>query len=191
VGGAAYFWTDLSTIQPVPLVQLMQSALSHGVASLTEALVERSEQVQWPDDIKDSADYTLLNLKAQLTNDPNVAEKLLLKIAEASKKVGVPMGNAVLERIEILSSLGRGAEARMYLEQSLRDNPEDPALLQFVQMAMMREQQMRARGGAMPGQPGVGGVSPSSGSSSGIWTPGQPASAPEEKGESKLWIPGQ
>lgn len=191
VGGAAYFWTDLSTIQPVPLVQLMQSALSHGVASLTEALVERSEQMQWPDDVKDSAEYTLLNLKAQLTNDPNVAEKLLLKIAEASKKVGVPMGNAVLERVEILSSLGRGAEARMYLEQSLRDNPEDPALLQFVQMAMMREQQMRARGGGMPGQPGVGGVSPSSAPSSGIWTPGQPASAPEEEGESKLWIPGQ
>lgn len=191
VGGAAYFWTDLSTIQAVPLLQLMQSALSRGVSSLSEALVERSEQMQWPDEVKDSAEYTVLNLKAQLTNDPNEAEKLLRKIAEAAKKIGVPIGNAVLERVEILSSMGRGTEARMYLEQSLRENPEDPALLQFVQLAMMREQQMRARGGAMPSQPGGAAVSPSSVPASGIWTPGQAAAAPEEKGESKLWIPGQ
>ncbi len=74
----------------------------------------------------------------------------------------------------------------------MRENPEDPVLLQFIQMAMMREQQMRARsGGGNLGEVGPS-VTAASSSASGLWTPDQPAaeSAPSGGG-SKLWIPGQ
>jgi hypothetical protein len=173
----------------------MQSALTRGVASVTEELVRRSEQMQWPDHLKESAEYTQLNMKAQLATDPNDAEKLLLRIAELAKKIGVPIGNAVLERVEMLNSLGRGTEGRMYLEKSLRENPDDPVLLQFIQMAMMREQQMRSRGGSPQGAGmGVEGqVTPSSSNSSGLWTPDQGTSGEDapSSGGSKLWIPGQ
>ena len=195
VGGAAYFWTNLATIDADSLIQLMQSALTRGVASVTEELVRRSEQMQWPDHLKESAEYTQLNMKAQLATDPNDAEKLLLRIAELAKKIGVPIGNAVLERVEMLNSLGRGTEGRMYLEKSLRENPDDPVLLQFIQMAMMREQQMRSRGGSPQGAGmGVEGqVTPSSSNSSGLWTPDQGTSGEDapSSGGSKLWIPGQ
>ncbi|MBU6173918.1 MAG: hypothetical protein KGQ60_08945, partial [Planctomycetes bacterium] len=174
----------------------MQSSLTRGISSVAENLVRRSEQMQWPDVLKESAEYTELNLKAQLSSDPNEAEKLLFRIAELAKTLGVPMGNAVLERVEILNSLGRGSEARMYLEKSLRENPEDPALLQFMQMALLQEQQRRARAGMptsatspMATQPTV---SPSSASSSGLWTPDQsPEPESPASGGSKLWIPGQ
>lgn len=199
VGGAAYFWTDLHDIDPDSLIQLMQSAMTHNVSSMFEDLVERSTQTQWPDNLKLSAEYTENTMRAQLATDPNDAEKLLLKISELGKELGVPIGNAVLERMELLNALGRVSEARIFLEKSLRENPEDPVLLQFIQMAMMREQQMRGMGG-MPGAGpaaggiiGAGGAEAAGGSGgSGIWTPGQSAE-PESSGggESKLWIPGQ
>jgi len=191
VGGASYFWTDLTDIDPNSLIQLMQSALTRGVSSVYDNLARRSEQMQWPEEFKLSAEYTQLNLKTRTTNDPNDAEQLLKRIVELGKQLEVPIGNAVLERVEVLNMLGRTTESRQFLEQSLRDNPNDPVLLQFVQMAMMRHQQaLRARGGA-------GAVSPSSAPSSGLWTPGQSeepqtgSGAGGSGGGSKLWIPGQ
>jgi tetratricopeptide (TPR) repeat protein len=188
VGGASYFWTDLSDIDPNSLIQLMQSALSRGVTSIFESLAQRSEQMQWPEEFKVSAEYTQLNLKTRVVTDPNDAEKLLKRIVELGKQLEVPIGNAVLERVEVLNMLGRNTESRQFLEQSLRENPNDPVLLQFMQMAMMRQQQaMRARGGE---------VASSQAASSGLWTPGQSAEPQQSAGSgsgggSKLWIPGQ
>ena len=188
VGGASYFWTDLSDIDPNSLIQLMQSALSRGVTSIFESLAQRSEQMQWPEEFKVSAEYTQLNLRTRTVTDPNDAEKLLKRIVELGKQLEVPIGNAVLERVEVLNMLGRTTESRQFLEQSLRENPNDPVLLQFMQMAMMRQQQaMRARGGE---------VASSQAASSGLWTPGQSAEPQQSAGSgsgggSKLWIPGQ
>ncbi|MEQ1824654.1 MAG: hypothetical protein ABL921_01865 [Pirellula sp.] len=191
VGGASYFWTDLEDIDPNSLIQLMQSALTRGVSSIYTNLTDRSKQMQWPDDLKLSAEYTQLNLSTRSATDPDEAEKLLRRIVELGKQLNVPIGNAVLERVEVLNMLGRASESRQFLEQSLRDNPNDPVLLQFVQMAMMRHQQaQRARGGPVA-------VSPSSAPASGLWTPGQTTdstpSAPSGSGGGggKLWIPGQ
>ncbi|MCY2985065.1 MAG: hypothetical protein NTY15_15685 [Planctomycetota bacterium] len=192
VGGASYFWTDLSDIDPNSLIQLMQSSLQRGVTSIYENLVQRSEQMQWPEESRLSAEYTQLNLKTRTTTDPLEAESLLRRIVEAGKELGVPIGNAVLERVEVLNMLGRQGESRQFLEQSLRENPNDPVLLQFVQMAMMRQQQaQRGRGGRPEAS-----VAASSSPASGIWTPGQseePQSNAESGsgGGSKLWIPGQ
>jgi len=192
VGGASYFWTDLSDIDPNSLIQLMQSSLQRGVTSIYENLVKRSEQMQWPEESRLSAEYTQLNLKTRTTTDPVEAESLLRRIVEAGKELGVPIGNAVLERVEVLNMLGRSGESRQFLEQSLRENPNDPVLLQFVQMAMMRQQEaQRGRGG----RPNAS-VAASSSPASGIWTPGQseePQSNAESGsgGGSKLWIPGQ
>lgn len=188
VGGASYFWTDLSDIDPNSLIQLMQSALSRGVTSIFDSLAQRSEQMQWPEEFKVSAEYTQLNLRTRTVTDPNDAEKLLKRIVELGKQLEVPIGNAVLERVEVLNMLGRNTESRQFLEQSLRENPNDPVLLQFMQMAMMRQQQaMRARGGE---------VASSQAASSGLWTPGQSAEPQQSAGSgsgggSKLWIPGQ
>ena len=188
VGGASYFWTDLSDIDPNSLIQLMQSALSRGVTSIFDSLAQRSEQMQWPEEFKVSAEYTQLNLRTRTVTDPNDAEKLLKRIVELGKQLEVPIGNAVLERVEVLNMLGRNTESRQFLEQSLRENPNDPVLLQFMQMAMMRQQQaMRARGVEMAS---------SQAASSGLWTPGQ-SDEPQQSagggagGGSKLWIPGQ
>lgn len=190
VGGASYFWTDLSDIDPNSLIQLMQSALSRNVTSVFDKLAEKSEQIPWPAEFGPSAEYTQLNLRTRTTTDPVAAESLLKRIVELGKQLGVPIGNAVLERVEVLNMLGRSVESRQFLEQSLRENPNDPVLLQFVQMAMMRQEQaMRARGGAPA-------VAASSSSASGLWTPGQSeqpqSNAPSSSGGgSKLWIPGQ
>jgi tetratricopeptide (TPR) repeat protein len=189
VGGASYFWTDLTDIDANSLIQLMQSALSRGVSSVFDKLATKSEQMQWPDEYKASAEYTQLNLRTRTATDPMQADQLLKRIVELGKELGVPIGNAVLERVEVLNMMGRSAESRQFLEQSLRENPNDPVLLQFIQMAMMQqEKNMRARGGAPA-------VAASSASSSGLWTPGQPEAAPASQqsggGGSKLWIPGQ
>ena len=192
VGGASYFWTDLSDIDPNSLIQLMQSSLQRGVTSMYENLVQRSQQMQWPEESRLSAEYTQLNLMTRTTTDPLEAESLLRRIVEAGKELGVPIGNAVLERVEVLNMLGRQGESRQFLEQSLRENPNDPVLLQFVQMAMMRQQQaQRARGGRPEAA-----VAASSSPASGIWTPGQSEEPQSNAGSSsgggsKLWIPGQ
>jgi thioredoxin-like negative regulator of GroEL len=191
VGGASYFWTDLESIDPRSLVQLMQSSLTRGVSSMFDDLSTRSASMQWPEDLKVSAEYTQLNLQTRTVTDPVDAERLLKRIVELGKQLQVPIGNAVLERVEVLNMLGRSSESRQFLEESIRDNPNDPVLLQFIQMAMMRHQQaMRARG-ADPAA-----VSPSSSPASGLWTPGQSSEpsanvAGSSGGGSKLWIPGQ
>ncbi|MBM3964246.1 MAG: hypothetical protein FJ308_04155 [Planctomycetes bacterium] len=199
VGGAAYYWTDLDTIDARSLIQLMQSALTRSVSSMFGELIRRSEATAWPEDIKLSAEYTTLNLKTRIATDPVEAESLLIRIIDAGKKLNLPVGNAILERFELLNMLERRGEARQFLESSLRENPNDPVLLQFIQMAMMQQQQqMAARGrGGMPrgmgGSIGDAGVSPSSEPASGLWTPDSAPSQPSGSsgGGSKLWIPGQ
>jgi tetratricopeptide (TPR) repeat protein len=205
VGGAAYYWTDLSTIDPRSLIQLMQSVLAHSVTTMYRTLVAKSETMSWPSDFQTSAEYTVLNLKTRTVSDPVEAEKLLARIIEAGKKLNVSVGNAILERFEILNMLDRRTEARQFLESSLRENPNDPVLLQFLQAAMMQQQQMAARarsampmGTGMPGAeiPGPGGVAAAGGTTaSGLWTPDGPSqpspSDPASSGGSKLWIPGQ
>jgi hypothetical protein len=124
----------------------------------------------------------------------------LARIIESGQKLGLPVGNAILERFELLNMLDRRAEARQFLETSLRENPNDPVLLQFIQAAMLQQQRMAARGRGAPAMPSAaGGISdgmaaPSSESSSGLWTPDAadgPASGSSAGGGSKLWIPGQ
>jgi hypothetical protein len=198
VGGAAYYWTDLDTIDARSLIQLMQSALTRSVSSMFGELIRRSEATQWPEDIKLSAEYTTLNLKTRIATDPVEAESLLTRIIESGKKLDLPVGNAILERFELLNMLERRGEARQFLESSLRENPNDPVLLQFIQMAMMQQQQqMAARGrggmpGGMGGSIGDAGASPSSEPASGLWTPDSAPSQPSGSsgGGSKLWIPG-
>jgi hypothetical protein len=199
VGGAAYYWTDLSTIDPRSLIQLMQSVLARSVTSMYRTLVSKAETVSWPSEFQTSAEYTVLNLKTRTVADPVEAEKLLARIIDAGKKLNVSVGNAILERFEILNMLDRRTEARQFLESSLRENPNDPVLLQFLQAAMMQQQQMAARArAAMPGGdiPGPGGVAAAGGTTaSGLWTPDAPSqpspSAPASSSGSKLWIPGQ
>ena len=82
------------------------------------------------------------------------------------------------------------AGAELLRDGALRYNPNDPVLLQFVQMAMQRQQQaQRARGGRPEAA-----ISASSAPASGIWTPGQAeepqSNASGSSGGSKLWIPG-
>jgi hypothetical protein len=85
--------------------------------------------------------------------------------------------------------LGRQGEARQFLETSLRENPNDPALLRFVQMAMMQQRQMAARtggaGGIISDAAGGGNTDPSTG----LWTPDSGNSGPSGSGGSKLWVP--
>jgi tetratricopeptide (TPR) repeat protein len=201
VGGAAYYWTDLDSIDPRSLIQLMQSVLTRGVSTMYRSLVTKAETVAWPEDFQLSAEYTVLNLKTRTVTDPLQAEKLLARIIEVGKQLQIPVGNAVLERFEILNMLDRRTEARHFLESSLRENPNDPVLLQFLQAAMMQQQQMAARGrggmpldAAIPGAPSSPMASGGSGSS-GLWTPDAPQSpssgASPAGGGSKLWIPGQ
>jgi tetratricopeptide (TPR) repeat protein len=197
VGGAAYYWTDLVNIDAQSLIQLMQSAMTRTVTSMFSVLVARAETMAWPEDMKLSADYTVLNLKTRVATDPDKAEVYLARIIETGKKLNLPVGNAILERFELLNMLDRRAEARQFLESSLRENPNDPVLLQFIQMAMMQQQQMAARG--RPGPGAVGSLSDRTGggnaeSPSGLWTPdsaGPADSDPAAGGGSKLWIPGQ
>ncbi|MCU0706898.1 MAG: hypothetical protein MUF23_01260 [Pirellula sp.] len=202
VGGAAYYWTDLDSIDPQSLIQMMQSVLARSVSTMYRPLVTRAETIQWPDELKLSAEYTILNLKTRVVSDPSEADRLLARVIETGKQLGLPVGNAILERFEILNMLERRAEARQFLESSLRENPNDPVLLQFLQAAMMQQQQMaaRARGGMPPGAmpPGAatGSIAdtPTAGnaSQSGLWTPDSAGqAAPSSGGGSKLWIPGE
>jgi tetratricopeptide (TPR) repeat protein len=201
VGGAAYYWTDLTNIDAQSLIQLMQSAMTRSVSSMYNTLVARGEAMQWPDEMKLSAEYTVLNLKTRTSSDPTQAANYLARIIEAGKKLNLPVGNAILERFELLNMLERRGEARQFLESSLRENPNDPVLLQFIQMAMMQQQQMAARGrggvplpGGASGSLSDGGAAPGS-DASGLWTPDSASSPPQggssSGGGSKLWIPGQ
>jgi hypothetical protein len=194
VGGAAYYWTDLANIDAQSLIQLMQSSLTRGVSSMYPALIERAQSMQWPEDLKGSAEYTIYNLRVRTCTDPNEAEKLLARVIESGKKLNLSVGGAIVERFELLQYLGRAAEARVFMESSLRENQSDPTLLRYIQ-ALMQQQEMLSRRAAMGAQGSAGGLSDvaSAGqgnSSSGIWTPDSgDGQSPESSGGSKLWIP--
>ena len=194
VGGAAYYWTDLTNIDAQSLIQLMQSSLTRGVSTMYPALIERAQSIQWPEDLKGSAEYTLYNLRVRICTDPNEAEKLLARVIESGKKLNLSVGGAIVERFELLQYLGRAAEARVFMESSLRENQSDPTLLRYIQ-ALMQQQEALSRRAAMGAQGSAGGISDvasagANGNSSGIWTPdsGDGPSA-ESSGGSKLWIP--
>ncbi len=203
VGGASYYWTDLASIDADSLIRLMQSAMSRGVSVVYEQLVLRAKTMIWPEEMRAAADYTTLNMEVRIASDPNEAEKLLEKIYEIGKGLGLPIGNAVLERVELLSQMGRQNDAGLFLQRALREVPEDPVLIQYIQAVryQMQQQQMGAggadlnsalmrRGAARPA------AAPAA-SASGIWTPDQgaptaaPVAAEEERPASKLWLPGQ
>ena len=158
------------------------------------ALIERAQSIQWPEDLKGSAEYTLYNLRVRICTDPNEAEKLLARVIESGKKLNLSVGGAIVERFELLQYLGRAAEARVFMESSLRENQSDPTLLRYIQ-ALMQQQEALSRRAAMGAQGSAGGISDvasagANGNSSGIWTPdsGDGPSA-ESSGGSKLWIP--
>jgi tetratricopeptide (TPR) repeat protein len=202
VSGASYFWTDLSTIDNVSLIQLMQSALTRNVRGAYSSLIEKYSQVQWPDDMKDSADYTAYNMQLRLIKNPDEAVELLEKIYEAGKRLKMVVGQAVLERFELLRRMGRGQEAQLFLQKAISECPQDPVLVEFLNAALYQMQRSQAGGGA--GGAGdnlssallrhrVGQQTPDEARSSGLWTPDSPqpaASAGSESG-SKLWLPGQ
>jgi len=160
---------------------------------------------KWPEELEISADYTSLALRTRSSKSFEEAEKLLEQMYEKGKVLGVPIGNVVLERADVLQQLGRPEEAGTFLRKALTEVPRDPVLMQFVQMQMMRMQQQQAGGGGGRGadvgpalaRHGAQAPTPAS-SSSGLWTPDQGAPEPQGKpsgasgsGGSGLWIPGQ
>ena len=196
VGGASYFWTDLDTIEGDELLQLAQSALARGVPSVYGQLSKRIQAIQWPEAMAIPADYTALCLRTRASTNLEEAEKLMLQMIEKGKLLGVAIGNAVLERADMLRSLGRAEEANTFLQKSVRESPDDPVLQQFMQMMMMRMQQAQAGRGDVNSSLLNRGAPAAASSGSGIWTPGQsnapePARQPASSGgsESKLWIP--
>ncbi|MCY2975554.1 MAG: hypothetical protein NTW52_12905 [Planctomycetota bacterium] len=206
VGGASYFWIDLEGIAPDDLLQMAQSALTRNVTSIYERMAAAITATKWPEKLEISADYTKLALRTRSSKSFEEAEKLLEQMYEKGKVLGVPIGNVVLERADVLQQLGRPEEAGMFLRKALTEVPRDPVLMQFVQMQMMRMQQQQAGGGGGRGGADVGAAlarhgsqapTPAS-SGSGLWTPDQ--GAPEAQGKpagasgsggSGLWIPGQ
>jgi tetratricopeptide (TPR) repeat protein len=205
VGGASYFWIDLEGIAPDDLLQMAQSALTRNVTSIYESMADAITATKWPEELDISADYTKLALRTRSSKSFEEAEKLLEQMYEKGKVLGVPIGNVVLERADVLQQLGRSEEAGMFLRKALTEVPRDPVLMQFVQMQMMRMQQQQAAGGGGRGadvgaalaRHGSQAPTPAS-SGSGLWTPdqgspestGKPASA-SGSGGSGLWIPGQ
>ncbi len=205
VGGASYFWIDLEGIAPDDLLQMAQSALTRNVTSIYESMADAITATKWPEELEISADYTKLALRTRSSKSFEEAEKLLEQMYEKGKVLGVPIGNVVLERADVLQQLGRSEEAGMFLRKALTEVPRDPVLMQFVQMQMMRMQQQQAAGGGGRGadvgaalaRHGSQAPTPAS-SGSGLWTPdqgspeatGKPASA-SGSGGSGLWIPGQ
>jgi len=196
VGGASYFWTDLETIEGDELLQLSQSALSRGVPTVFGELSNRIQSMQWPEESAIPADYTALCLRTRASTNLDEAELLMLQMIEKGKVLGVPIGNAVLERADMLKSLGRTEEANAFLQKSIRESPDDPVLQQFMQMMMMRMQQAQAGRSGIDGENVLGRGAPAAGGS-GLWTPGQ-SSAPEPARQpasssggsgSGLWIP--
>jgi hypothetical protein len=201
VGGASYFWTDLQSIEGDELLQLAQSALSRGVPTVYGMLAKQILSMKWPEESAIPADYTALCLRARASTNLDEAEQLLLQMIEKGKVLGVAVGNPILERADMLRSLGRAEEANAFLQKSVRENPNDPVLQRFVQMMMMRMQQEQAAaarsgdvGSSILGRgPAGGGAEPS-----GLWTPGQsnapeparqPASSSGGGTGSGLWIP--
>jgi tetratricopeptide (TPR) repeat protein len=202
VGGASYFWTDLSKIDEKGLLQLAQSALTRGVHSVMSGLADRIEEVKWPDELYISADYTKLSLQARVERDLEKAEKILFQLVEKGRVLKFTIGNAVLERCRILHSLNRETEATEYLIKIFTECPDDPAIQQYANMMSMREAEANrgSRGGgdlddALLGRGAAGKAPTPASSSSKLWTPDQ---GPEDVGQgssggsgSGLWVPGQ
>ncbi len=122
----------MASIDADSLIRLMQSAMSRGVSVVYEQLVLRAKTMVWPEEMRAAADYTTLNMEVRIASDPNEAEKLLEKIYEIGKGLGLPIGNAVLERVELLSQMGRQNDAGLFLQRALREVPEDPVLIQYI-----------------------------------------------------------
>ena len=170
----------------------MQSSLTRGIASMYQPLIDRAQSTQWPEELRGSAEYTLHNLKVRVCSDPNEAEKLLARIIESGKKLNVSIGSAIIERFELLSMLGRHGEARVFMENAVRENSSDPTLMRYIQ-SLMQQSEMAARGNSgLGGQSSAGNIADAGGAnSSGIWTPDGPSgSSPDSAGGgSKLWVP--
>ncbi len=203
VGGASYFMIDLEKIEPKDLLQLAQSALSRSVRAVMGKLAHRIAEMQWPDDLYVSADYTRLSLLARVERDLEKAEKILMQLIEKGKVMKFTIGNAVLERCRVLNMLDRAAEAGEFFMSTYRENPNDPVLTEYFQMMVMRESQNRSPqqrdeiSQALAGRAVSGatkGPSPAA-SSSKLWTPDQGSNpepaAERSSGSSGLWVPGQ
>ncbi|MFO0923629.1 MAG: hypothetical protein U0905_14210 [Pirellulales bacterium] len=197
VGGASYFWIDLNDIDPESLIQLMQSAMNRRVSVVFGELVAKSKSMQWPAELATAARYTTLNMEVRVVRDPTEAEVILEQIYEAGKQLQLPVGNAVLERVEVLAQLGRQNDASLFLQKAFREVPQDPYLLQYLQMMRyeMQQRQMQAAGGEDLGNALMRHGATKAAPSSGLWTPD--GAAPESSssqsggGGSKLWLPGQ
>lgn len=202
VGAASYFWTNMETIDSESLIRLMQSAMTRRVNIAFPMYIASSRARTWSDQLKQAAEYTTLNMEVRVCEDLNLAAELLEKVYDTGRALDLPVGNAVLERVDVLRHLGRESDAAMFFQRAMREVPKDPYLLQYIQMIryQMQQQEMQAMRGDVghalnrhsASRPAA---SPAS-TSSGLWTPdGGTASAPDSASNassgSKLWLPGQ
>lgn len=197
VGGAAYFWTDLTNIDAESLIRLMQSAMTRNVQGAYADYVAKSKAIQWDDELKGAAEYTTLNMEVRVTRNLETVAELLEKIYESGKKIGVPVGNAVLERVEVLNHLRRDNDAMVFLQKAFREVPNDPYLRQYMEMVRYQMQQQQMQRGEVNLEGALLRHGNEKTSAGGLWTPDQPSPPPASASEdapssgSKLWLPGQ
>lgn len=197
IGAANYLWADLEKIDSNSFFEFAQAALSLGMQSLYSRVIEKGESLEFSGEEADYSQYMICNLKLRSAEDPESVDSALEKLIEVAPKVGAPVGEFVLMRFESLNRQGRTSEASVLLQKAVQENPQDPHLQQFMQMAMARMQQMQ--GGAAGGQDVdlSGSLMKHQKEKSTVQTlsdVSQSQNVPSEGGSgggSKLWLPGQ
>lgn len=209
VGGASYFFADVANLDSPDFLQLAQSALTRRVVPVYSLMADSCASRTWDEESKNAAKFTEYSMRAGSSRSIDEVLKWTELLYQTGRDMGVPVGNVALERFELLQAAGRSEEASAYLQKAISDNPNDPYLMEFLQMVQARMQQEmmeRGRGGEsrledalsrnmMSGR-AMNAPTPAGNSGSGLWTPDQPPSRPAENNQgsgsgSGLWLPGQ
>lgn len=193
---------DVDELSPMQLQGVMVRSMSLGASRTfyrAAQLVINSEELSDKVELQVAALSGMISLAPSIDEKLECCEKLEAKLNEAK----TPVGRVVIQRVSLLSAVGRHDEAKQVFQEGLEKYPNDPFLMSFMQHLM----QQQGMGGGMPGGMSGAGMGQGDdlamkmmqnasrpkpqpqGGDSGLVLPGQENQGSSD-GESKLWLPG-
>lgn len=195
---------DVQSLNDKNLTGILSMALSIGAGRI---IWRCSKEVLGRESLRHNDVVRAPALTSMIVSSTSLDEKLDLvtQLQDSVARLGKPIGQILLQRVGLLSGLGRHTEAQQLVQEGFRNHPNDPYLLSFYQymtqnqsgidsgadaeslthdQLMMRRMRSRQDPHVAATQLPVG-----SESSSGLVLPGE-AAASSGQTKSKLWLPG-
>lgn len=184
---------DVKAVKTQNLVRLFSSVIALDIRC-TAYQMAREVLSRTGEEMPEAARSAALEIIAGTTSDFDEALALLEQLEQSLIRQKKPAGRITLQRMNMLGSAGREEEARAVIENGLRNNPEDPYLISFLQYINQQASMRAAGGGSVDDRQLLNRMvrqradAPEAAEpSSGLVLPGQESSGGSS---GKLWLPG-